>query len=145
MRRFVDYIFTVIIKMWNTILWFFLCKRSIVLNAYIKQVGLCIRHNNFGDDLNFYLIKGLTHKHVFNYDSFYHPALKNYICIGSIVEDMTNNKSIIWGGGVMYEDYLGFVPPLAVKATRGPLTRQWISKNTPPPVKEERIMQTCIW
>ncbi len=117
------------IKLWNTLLWFILHKKAIVLNVFMVQEGLSIRHKNFGDDLNYYLVKALTGKYIFNYNSFFHPSINNYVCIGSIVEDMTNEKSIIWGGGVMNNEYNRFIKPLNVTAVRGPLTKAYLGKQ----------------
>ncbi len=118
-----------LIKGWNSILYLFYKNSSVILNVYIDQRGLGIRHNNLGDDLNYYLIKELTGKHIFNYNSFFHAHKTNYICIGSIVEDMTNEDSIIWGGGVMHPEYPDFVCPQKTTAVRGPLTRRYIMKH----------------
>lgn len=120
------------IKLWNTVLWLFLKRKAIVLNVFMVQKGLSVRHNNFGDDLNYYLIKGLTGKYIFNYNSFFHPSIRNYVCIGSIVEDMTNENSIIWGGGVMNCDYVGFIKPIKVTAVRGPLTKEFLDRQGVP-------------
>lgn len=117
------------IKLWNTLLWILLHKKALVLNVFMVQEGLSVHHNNFGDDLNYYLVKAITGKYIFNYNSFFHPSIKNYVCIGSIVEDMTNEKSIIWGGGVMNDEYNKFVKPLKVTAVRGPLTKAYLEKQ----------------
>lgn len=133
---------------WNTILWVFLHKKSLVLNVFMDQRGLSVRHKNFGDDLNFYLLKELTGKYIFNYNSFFHPHLKNYVCIGSIVEDMTNEFSVIWGGGVMDENYKDFVKPSSVTAVRGPLTRDYLVKHgvdVPPIYGDPALLTPLIY
>lgn len=114
------------VMLYNTVLWIFLYRHSIVLNVFADQIGLRVKHKNFGDDLNFYIVSFLTDKHVFIYNSFFHPNIKNYVCIGSIVEDMTNSSSIIWGGGVMNDSYNEFIKPKEVCAVRGPLTKEYL-------------------
>lgn len=128
-KRLINFLYRAPIMLWNTFLWLLLHRKSLVLNVFIDQRGLTIRQKNFGDDLNFFLIKELTGKYIFNYNSFFHPKIKNYVCIGSIVEDMTDEKSIIWGGGVMNSKYKDFRKPYRVTATRGPLTQEYLKSN----------------
>ena len=132
----------------NTLLWLFLHHKSIVLNVFADQIGLRIRHNNYGDDLNYFLIKFLTGKHIFIYNSFFHPKLKNYVCIGSIVEDLSDEKSIVWGGGVMNDNYQNFIKPLTVTATRGPLTREYLKKHgveSPPIYGDPALLTPMVY
>lgn len=99
----------------------------IILNTWMNVFCGKVLHRNFGDDLNFYLIKSLTNKNIFNYPNFYHLRnVDNIMCIGSIIEAMTNQNSIIWGSGALYGDKKLFIKPKRVLAVRGPLTRQYL-------------------
>ena len=105
----------------------------IVVNSWMRQRWNKILPNNIGDDINYYLVKTLSGKRVVNYRNIFHKGLKikNILCIGSIVDWMTNRNSIIWGSGVMYgkEDRMRN-KPLRVCAVRGPLTRNYLlSRN----------------
>lgn len=102
-------------------------ENVIVVNACMTLYGNNVRHINLGDDLNYYLIKELTFKHILNYRDFWHTSTDNVLCIGSIIEDFVNENSIIWGSGAMYG---GDAPlkaiPKKVLAVRGPLTRDYL-------------------
>jgi pyruvyltransferase len=54
--------------------------------------------NNFGDSLNYYLVKKLSSRNVVlsNLDT------KHYICIGSILSN-ANENSTVWGAGIGYD------------------------------------------
>ena len=101
--------------------------RRIIINASLFQCGPYVKHFNIGDDLNVFLIEKLTKKKVLNYSGFYKKKCENYLCIGSIIEPLTDEHSIIWGAGAMYG---GMYPlkrkPKKVVAVRGPLTRNYL-------------------
>lgn len=126
-RRYVVY---GVDKLFNTLYWLMTRKDNvIVLNVWLRHRGVIWRKYNFGDDINYAVVKYLTHKkvvsYIHSYVSLFHPV--NYMCIGSIVDTITNEKSIIWGSGAMYgEQYREFVPPKRVIAVRGPLTREYL-------------------
>ena len=80
-------------------------SRIVVTNALIYQKCNKIRNNNLGDDINFYMIKELTSRPVINYWDIcrfgvFH--INNYMCIGSILEYMVTNDTIVWGAGALY-------------------------------------------
>ena len=86
---------------------------------------------NFGDDLNRGLIELISGKTVIPYRFSRVSKLKksiNYICIGSVISQLTNEQTIVWGGsfvaGVTLEN-----KPLKVLAVRGPLSREYLVKN----------------
>lgn len=117
-------------KLINTIYWIINIPFGvIVVNSWMNQRWNKIKPNNIGDDINYHLIKALSGKPVVNLRSIYHKRIKiiNYLCIGSVVDWMTNSDTIIWGGGAMYgkERAMKF-RPLKVCAVRGPLTRDYL-------------------
>lgn len=85
-----------------------------------------IYSNNFGDDLNLLFLREIVYKKL-----IYYPRsiishvfrLDNYICIGSTIESRSNEKSIIWGAGMISADR-DFIFPKKICAVRGKLTRQ---------------------
>lgn len=101
----------------------------IIINSWINQRGSHVVPRNFGDDLNFYLIKFLTGKIIVNYTSFFHIKgdMENFSCIGSILEIMTNSETIVWGSGAMYGgDRCMKGMPKRICSVRGPRTRSYL-------------------
>ena len=74
---------------------------EIVLNVSMNLLCNKVFHSNIGDDINYYLIKELSHKRILNYWDFFNLREQpNFMVIGSIIGWMTNKDSIIWGSGV---------------------------------------------
>lgn len=117
-------------KIVNTIWWLFLGHEDkIVLNVWLRHCGGKLQSTNLGDDLNWAIVKYLSRKKIITYRysfvSCFHP--ENFMCIGSIVDTLTNKDSIIWGSGAMYGDTERSVPlPKKVCAVRGPKTRNYL-------------------
>lgn len=106
---------------------------GITLNSWNKLRFGKILHRNFGDELNYYLLKELTGKPISNYidiPRFATAGKTNYLFIGSLIEDFTTENSIIWGSGAI----AGAPKPLLhkpkeVRAVRGKLTRKYLLEN----------------
>lgn len=78
---------------------------EIVLNVSMNLLCNKVFHSNIGDDINYYLIKELSHKRILNYWDFFNLRKQpNFMVIGSIIGWMTNKDSIIWGSGVREPD-----------------------------------------
>lgn len=117
-------------KFINTIIWIISPKNSVIVsNVHLKNLGDKVRSVNFGDDLNYEIIKSLSGRTIVNYLYSYIAVFKptNYMCIGSIVDTLVNEQSIIWGSGAMYGDKnVKIKTPVKVLAVRGPLTRRYL-------------------
>lgn len=84
---------------------------------------------NFGDDLNRILGELISGKRVIPYKyAIVSRLLKktNYLCIGSVVSQLTNEQTVIWGGGVLSPEKPLAHKPLKVLAVRGPLSRKYL-------------------
>lgn len=107
---------------------------KIVVNYWIPPKANPENYN-IGDDLNRFLIELISGKKVIPYKysliSRIHKQV-NYLCIGSIISQLTNEKSVIWGSGVLSPDAPLFHKPLKVLAVRGPLTRQYLQAQGVP-------------
>ena len=126
-RRLASRIYWTARKTVNTIRYLCTDKNNrIVINAWVNLYGAEPAHRNLGDELNFYLVRELTGKHVFNYANLLPLDLVNYSCIGSILEWLPNPNKIVWGTGAMYGNQKLCCKPLKVCAVRGPLTRQYL-------------------
>lgn len=105
-----------------------MCLRKdkyIVVNASFLQWGKHVIPFNLGDDLNYYLFNLLTGKHVVSYNDYFHKRSNNILAMGSLVDWLANEKSTIWGSGVMNNLKVPSIPN-KVLAVRGPLTREYL-------------------
>lgn len=122
------------IKLCNTLYYWVSNKDNVlVVNASVFQFLSKTRHFNLGDDLNVYMLKYLTGKRIFVNNQFYHRPLKNYMCIGSVMDWMANEQTSVWGAGII-------IPPLKkrainklqaanILAVRGAYTRDLLTEN----------------
>ena len=108
-------------------------SKNILVNAFLDLYCGHFRHQNFGDDLNYYLIKEISGKNIVCYNNllfrFIGISRKNLSCIGSTVELLTNKSTTIWGAGAIYGNIPIKTKPHKVLAVRGPLTREYLIKN----------------
>lgn len=115
----------------------YLCMSSgdnnVLVNAFLDLYCGRFKHLNFGDDLNYYLIKEISGKDIVCYNNllfrFIGISRKNISCIGSIVELLMNKSTTIWGAGAIYGNIPLKAKPHKVLAVRGPLTREYLIKN----------------
>lgn len=116
-------------KICNTVYFITQHKNNVIVtNDFVRHKMGKIIPRNFGDDLNFSLIKTLSQRNVINASYSYISRLYslNYVCIGSIVESKVNRKSVIWGSGVLAGEKDLKEKPIKVVAVRGPLTRNYL-------------------
>jgi pyruvyltransferase len=80
------------------------------------------RCNNWGDNLNPFLINAISGKHV---QFSVNPLREKFLVIGSTIgmKDLIDDQTIVWGAGCMHADSKLFCHPKRVCAVRGPLTR----------------------
>lgn len=125
----IELIVDFILKVVNTI-YFLLTPNlhKLVVNGYFSNKLGYTKKNNLGDDLNFYLLKLISGKKIFSYSDLLIKC-KNLLFIGSILQKYMNEESIIWGSGTIDDKESVLIKPLAVRAVRGPLTRQWLLNN----------------
>ena len=89
-------------KLCNTLYYIFCNKQNVlVVNAPVFQFIYRIKNFNIGDDINFFLLKELSGKKIFFYMGFYHKPIENVMAIGSIIDWMSNDNSLIWGSGIL--------------------------------------------
>lgn len=116
-------------KLTNTILFLFTNKENkILINSWISFSFRKIRVNNWGDDINYWLLRELTGKQIFNISDMFSNWLPknvdNIMPIGSIIEYLGNEDSVIWGSGAQNGPEKLEVTPKRVLAVRGPRTRE---------------------
>lgn len=117
--------FRVINKLLNTIYFLLLNQNErLLINGYMVLYGKHVKHRNFGDDLNYYMLLELTGKKIINYNDIYIHKAIHYCCIGSILDSLANSRSIIWGAGFILDETTIKENPLKVCAVRGKLSRK---------------------
>ena len=102
---------------------------SIVVNACLHYRYGRLRHRNWGDDLNIYLLEHIWDKPLsYLYSSIIatRKQTDNYLVIGSTLAMLSNRNTIVWGAGVIDENEKLDRPPKRILAVRGPKTRQWL-------------------
>lgn len=118
----------------------FICHKTFPANVFMELTEKCqIKHKNWGDDINKELLYFISGKKVFcaNNSLIYKIfTLKNYSCIGSILGMYENEKTEVWGSGILSEKILLRARPAKVHLVRGKLTRNYlINRDVPCPEK----------
>lgn len=107
-------------------------NQRIIINACITQHCKTIKQENFGDDLNYYLIEALTGKAVINVRNTFLKQFRNYMVIGSILDGFCFPNTEVWGAGVISDKQKLKCKPKQIYAVRGKLTRKYLLDNNIP-------------
>ena len=123
-KIFVKEILKFLFKCINSI--YYLVYRPLMINSWTVQAGRWVKHRNFGDELNYFLIEQLTGRKCLTYQYVFKRLIKvNYMCIGSVLHHM-DCKSVVWGAGTLFQWIKYESHPKQIYAVRGPLTRQML-------------------
>ncbi len=122
-------------KIWVQIrdIYFYFFRNAIIINGYVDDLTwLGIRHRNWGDDLNYYLIPLISGRAVIFYHHFWLARklrFKNYLCIGTLLDavNYSNPQTIVWGSGVSGQERT-FVLPKKILSVRGKKTREFLTR-----------------
>lgn len=102
------------------------CKNKVLIDFWCPPRAL-LKHYNWGDDINLILPELISGKKVIpKRFTLLARGRVNYLCVGSIVAQLSNNKGIIWGSGAISSEMKLHETPLKVCAVRGPLTRKFL-------------------
>lgn len=102
-------------------------KNPLPVKAWVNITHGKLVSNNWGDDLNMFLLPLIAKRDVIVVNrSLFHILKKasNYLCIGSILGDYEDEKSEIWGAGVMSDEDEIKARPKAIYSVRGKLSRK---------------------
>ena len=131
----------IIKKIWQQIRCSYLywCRNALLINAYVDDdTWTGIRHNNWGDDLNYYFISHLTKRPIVFLHRFWLAKklnFRNYLCIGTLLDavNYSRESTIVWGTGVSGQDRL-FTIPKEIRSVRGKKSIDFLrQKNMPYP------------
>lgn len=102
---------------------------NIIVHACIYFDWGKIMPRNWGDDINYHLLKRLTRKNIIPYDQSSLANRKHktcYMCIGSTITFNHVDETIVWGAGVIDPSKPIKHKPAKVLAVRGPLSRKYL-------------------
>lgn len=119
------------IRLINSIAYFFQSHKHVLyICSWVNLRNGRIIKRNFGDELNLYLLNEISNYNIRFYNRFFHIPRKNYLVIGSLIEDFSNKNSVIWGSGALYGTHGSIkAKPYSIKAVRGKLTRDFLIKE----------------
>lgn len=109
---------------WNNI---GLLINPVLINAYVFYERGLVKHENWGDDINYFFLKEICERPIAMFDQFslaFHFNLKNYLVIGSTIDMLCKKNTEIWGAGLIDGTKPLKVLPKKIHAVRGPLTRK---------------------
>lgn len=107
-------------------------KNAIVVRAWVRFNGYKLKHNNWGDDINRFLLEGLTGRQVvFVPNSRICEIIigKRYSVIGSVISIYNQNNVSICGSGILLPEQKIRGKPLRIYSVRGPETRRVLLEN----------------
>lgn len=122
---------SIVVYLKNTFFWLFHIRKCILIDGYL--VGFYHKppkNQNWGDDLNVFLLEKITNKKVLPVKTILLGAfLKRYMVIGSLVPTFVTRNTVIWGSGVYDLNLPMKNIPRNVLSVRGPLTREYLCKH----------------
>jgi pyruvyltransferase len=104
-----------------------LLLRPVLVNGFIFHDNNNVRHENWGDDINYYFLREIIQRPILIYNSIslaYRLKLRNYLVIGSTIDMLCKRNTEIWGAGIIDKNKSLRFKPRKVHAVRGPLTRK---------------------
>lgn len=119
-----------IIFLWNK---YVLRKNVIVIDPWISMSWGCVEHNNWGDDINIFMLRRVTTSFIIPFKAYAYPhsigfrGISSYpiiSAIGSVLHLIKKQNTIVWGSGLINENLVPSICPQKILAVRGPLTRK---------------------
>lgn len=104
-----------------------LVLRPVLINAFVFYEKNKVRHENWGDDINFYFLREIIKRPILMYNRISlanRLKLKNYLVIGSTIDMICKKNTEVWGAGIINDNKPLRIKPRKVHAVRGPLTRK---------------------
>lgn len=129
--KFYNYIVTFWVQIRE--MYSYIFRHAIIVNGYVDDhTWREIRHRNWGDDLNYYLLRKMTGRPVVFYHNFKLAKwlhLRNHLCIGTLLDavNYANTQTIVWGSGVSGQER-SFVHPENILAVRGKKTKEFCDR-----------------
>lgn len=135
----IDILFTKIFMLIKYILYKYVLRKNIkVIYPNVSFSYGKVRHSNWGDDLNMFLLPFISHDVILPgaalIDCWWQPFawLRKYEkikCIGSVFDTIYEDNTIVWGAGMIEKNKYPYVVPKKILAVRGPLTYAQLIKK----------------
>jgi pyruvyltransferase len=106
--------------------------RPVLINGFVYYEKNKVRHENWGDDINYFFLKEIIKNPILIYNSVsfaFKLKLKNYLVIGSTIDQLCKDNTEVWGAGIIYGEQVLKIKPKKIFAVRGPLTRKVLLNN----------------
>ena len=104
-----------------------LLLRPVLVNGFVFFDNNHIRHENWGDDINYHFLREISQRPILIYTRIslaMRLKMKNYLVIGSTIDMCCTKNTEIWGAGIIDGVKTLRINPQRVYAVRGPLTRK---------------------
>lgn len=105
-----------------------LSRNCVPVNSYVwMNYDGSVDHSNWGDDINWFFLKEIVEGRLVPYDRSILTRLfkrKNYVVIGSTIDMIANENSVIWGAGIIDSKTSTLPQFREIRAVRGPKTRR---------------------
>ena len=99
----------------------------LLINAYVFYEKGKVKHENWGDDINYYFLSEICKRPIGMFDRFslaFRFKFTNYLVIGSTIDMLCRENTEVWGAGIIDGTKPLKCKPKKVYAVRGPLTRK---------------------
>lgn len=106
---------------------FKLLFNPVLINAFVFYDGKNVKHENWGDDINYFFLKEISKKPIEMFGRLslaFRLNLKNYLVIGSTIDMLCRKNTEVWGAGIIDGTKPLRCKPRKVYAVRGLLTRK---------------------
>lgn len=106
---------------------FKLLFNPVLINAYVFYENGRVKHENWGDDINYFFLREICERSIGIFDQFslaFRFKFKNYLVIGSTIDMLCRENTEVWGAGIIDGTKPLKYKPKKVYAVRGPLTRK---------------------
>lgn len=129
LRRFKAFYWRPYIKKWEREE--MISNNVVIFDGYARYRRRKIQHLNWGDDLNYYFFTYICQE---KFVGIPYTALKwaggeHYLLIGSVLNFLNMNNSIIYGSGIGNPSQPLIGKPIKVLSVRGPKTRKRLLEN----------------
>lgn len=107
-------------------------NKLFIYGFFVRSNGRLVA-NNWGDDINILFFNEYTDFNVlpitYTFLKLY-KRMQPYLCIGSVLGQNEDPRTIVWGSGFISENDFLKIPPRKICSVRGPLTREKLLKQS---------------
>ena len=101
--------------------------RKVIRSFVWQSLDGTVDHSNWGDDINYFFLKEIVDEPLIMASTLQpgvYRRVDNYLGIGSIIGMISDERSIVWGSGIIDSTLSELPKPKRICAVRGPKTRE---------------------